>query len=150
MNLDILDNYEKIKDDPVRPHLTVDFRTSCGREVYCLKDKDDISAVICVAYTNHVPVNEYELDKFSQAACQDEQHGSIAVFYTVWSYAKGAGRKMVLDTAKHIKKNRPVKRFVTLSPKTEMARKFHLSNGAVEIQTNSLSINYEYPTEAIS
>ena len=46
----------------------------------------------------------------------DGQHGDIAVFYTVWSYAKGAGRKMVLETAEYLKKERGIKRFVTLSP----------------------------------
>ena len=149
MKLDELTDYNKINDDLVRPHLSVDFRTAPGREIYCLNEDDDIKAIICVAYTNEVPIDEYELDRFSQAACQDEQHGSIAVFYTVWSYAKGAGRQMVLDTASFIKNNKPVKRFITLSPKTEMARKFHLSNGALELQDNALSINYEYPSELI-
>jgi len=149
VKLDELTDYNKINDDLVRPHLSVDFRTAPGREIYCLNEDDDIKAIICVAYTNEVPIDEYELDRFSQAACQDEQHGSIAVFYTVWSYAKGAGRQMVLDTASFIKNNKPVKRFITLSPKTEMARKFHLSNGALELQDNALSINYEYPSELI-
>jgi hypothetical protein len=31
-----------------------------------------------------------------------------------------------------------------LSPKTEMARKFHMKNGAVELQENDTTINYEY------
>ena len=46
----------------------------------------------------------------------DGQHGDIAVFYTVWSYAKGARRKIVLETAEYLKKERGIKRFVTLSP----------------------------------
>jgi len=143
VKLDELTDYNKINDDPVRPHLSVDFRTAPGREIYCLNEDDDIKAIICVAYTNEVPIDESELEKLTQ------EHGEIAVFYTVWSYAKGAGRQMVLDTASFIKNNKPVKRFITLSPKTEMARKFHLSNGALELQDNALSVNYEYPSELI-
>jgi len=37
-----------------------------------------------------------------------------------------------------------ITRFVTLSPKTEMARKFHLKNGAFVMRENESSINYEY------
>jgi hypothetical protein len=133
-----------IKDDPVRPHLAVDWRTLNGREIYALEDdSNNLRAMICVAYTNGVPIDESELDRFS---CVD---GDIAVFYTVWSYAKGAGRDMVLTVAKYIKETKPVKRYVTLSPQTEMARKFHLANGANVLQENKTSINYEYPTEVI-
>ena len=73
-----------VKDDPVRPHLTSEFRTSADREVYALFDDkyaefddpdEDIKAIICVAYTNEVPKDEYELDLFSQQACQDGQRG---------------------------------------------------------------------------
>jgi len=35
-------------------------------------------------------------------------------------------------------------RFVTLSPKTEMARKFHHSNGAITLSENEVTDNYEY------
>ena len=42
---------------------------------------------------------------------------SIAVFYTVWSYKKGAGREIIFEAQKEIKKTKPyIKRFVTLSP----------------------------------
>ena len=36
------------------------------------------------------------------------------------------------------------KRLVTLSPKTDMATKFHLSNGAKLISENMLTNNFEY------
>ena len=48
-----------------------------------------------------------------------------------------------------IKKSNHLNRLVTLSPLTEMARKFHLHNGAVELQVNedqllkTLNINYK-------
>ena len=133
-----------IKDDPVRPHLPIVWRIRNGREVYALEDEDgDMRAMICVAYTNEVPKDEGELDRLS---CVD---GNIAVFYTVWSYTKGSGRDIVLSVAKHIKETKSVSRFVTLSPLTEMARKFHLANGATVLQVNSTSVNYEYAGEII-
>ena len=142
-----------IKDDPVRPHLTTDFRTSSHREVYALyEDKyaephfpdEDIKAVICVAYTNEVPKDEYELDLCSQAACQDGQRGHIAVFYTVWSYSKGAGREIVNTVAKELHDNERATRFVTLSPLTEMAERFHTRNGAELLEKHDSCQNFEY------
>ena len=59
-----------INDDPVRPHLTADFRTSCNGEVYGLFEDTyaaahepmlDPLAIICVAYTNEVPESEESL-----------------------------------------------------------------------------------------
>ena len=142
-----------VKDDPVRPHLTTDFRTSSHREVYALyEDKyaeqhfpdEDIKAIICVAYTNEVPKDEYELDLFSQAACQDGQRGHIAVFYTVWSYSKGAGREIVNTVAKELHDNERATRFVTLSPLTEMAERFHIRNGAELLEKHDSCQNFEY------
>jgi len=66
------------------------------------------------------------------------------VFYTVWSYARGAGRQMVLEASKAIKQSRPVTRFVTLSPLTEMAERFHLRNGAQLIARGTECQNFEY------
>ena len=142
-----------LKDDPVRPHLDTDFRTSSHREVYALyEDKyaeydtpdEDIKAVICVAYTNEVPKDEYELNLFSQAACQDGQKGHIAVFYTVWSYSKGAGREVVNTVAKKLHESGRATRFVTLSPLTAMAEKFHIRNGAELLEKHSSCQNFEY------
>ena len=133
-------------DDPVRPHLSIQFRTSSGREVYALEDEETgiILAVVCVAYTNEVPTTEHELDLYSQQACNDGQHGDHAIFYTIWSYAPGAGRELINVLWDYLKANKPIKRFVTLSPRTEMARKFHFRNGAFELQDNAETTNYEY------
>lgn len=133
------------KDDPVRPHLPLAWRVQAGREVYGLEnDEGIIEAVICVGYTNDVPLTENELDYYSQAASQDGQHGDIAVFYTVWSYTKGAGRRMVLETAEYLKETKGIQRFVTLSPLTEMAERFHLKNGAVLLDKGTECQNFEY------
>lgn len=128
-----------IRDDTVRPNLDFNFRTSNGREFYELVDVLSADACICVAYTKHVPKTVNELDMYYS------EDSDIAVFYTVWSYTKGAGREIVQKVVEHIKETKPhIKRFITLSPKTEMARKFHLSNGAFTFSENDESVNYEY------
>ena len=43
-----------------------------------------------------------------------------------------------------IKKSNHLNRLVTLSPLTDMARNFHLRNGAVELQVNQDTQNFEY------
>jgi hypothetical protein len=70
---------------------------------------------------------------------------NCAVFYTVWSYQRGAGREIVNGVAERIKNQRPwVKRFVTLSPLTDMARNFHIKNGARLVAKHSTCQNFEY------
>ena len=128
--------YALIQDDPVRPHLAADWRMRSGREVYALKEDGETTAVICVAYMDEVPTCEQDM-KWPGI--------EVAVFYTVWSYKKGAGRKIVLDTANHIKKvHTNIKRFVTLSPLTEMAERFHLRNGATLLAKHKYAQNFEY------
>jgi len=133
-----------IANDPVRPHIPFQNRVGAGKDVFVLDSKDKIRAVICVAYCNEIPTNELDLKIFSQQAIQDGQHGRIAVFYTVWSYEKGAGREIVLKTKKLLEKETPCTRFVTLSPLTEMARKFHINNGAKFIAKHMDCQNFEY------
>ena len=43
-----------------------------------------------------------------------------------------------------IKKSNHLNRLVTLSPLTEMARNFHLKNGAIELSVNKDTQNFEY------
>jgi len=133
-----------LANDPVRPHIPFEERVGRGKDVFVLDSKDKIRAVICVAYCNEIPTNELDLKIFSQQAIQDGQHGRIAVFYTVWSYEKGAGREIVLKTKKLLEKETPCTRFVTLSPLTEMARKFHIKNGAKFIAKHMDCQNFEY------
>lgn len=129
---------EVIADDPVRPHIPAEWRTAGGREVYGLFEDESaeiLRAVICVAYTNEVPTTESEMDN---------RGTDVAVFYTVWSYDRGAGRDIVLSVAEHIKNTTFVQRFVTLSPLTEMAEKFHTRNGAELIGKYDECQNFEY------
>ena len=55
-------------EDPVRPELDNAFRRSYGRKIYGVKYMNEIHAVMCFAYTNEVPKNVDELDKFSHDA----------------------------------------------------------------------------------
>lgn len=139
-----------VKKDPVRPELSMDFRTKYGRKVYGLKDEEgEIAAVMCFAFTNQVPTTVEELDTFSQDAYlqshfRSGQVGQIAIAYTVWSTKKGGGRRIVQEVYKMIKKSNHLNRLVTLSPLTDMARNFHLKNGAKELQVNKETQNFEY------
>ena len=60
------------------------------------------------------------------------------------SKKKGGGKLIVRDVFKKIKHSKHLNRLVTLSPLTEMARNFHLHNGAVELQVNETTQNFEY------
>ena len=137
------------RKDPVRPELDIEFRTSYGRKIYGVKYKNEIHAVMCFAFTNQIPKSVHELDIFSrdaflQSATRDQNVGKIAIAYTVWSNKKGGGKLIVKEVFKMIKKSNHLNRLVTLSPLTEMARKFHLRNGAVELQVNETTQNFEY------
>ena len=70
---------------------------------------------------------------------------TTAVFYTIWSYKAGKGAELLYRAVKEIQEQYPsVTRFVTLSPKTNLARRFHLKNGAIVFRENVETINYEY------
>ena len=123
---------ELVKDVPVRPHIDPLWRITPPREVYAI----DNIAGLCVAFTNSIPISEMDL------VCRIHT-GNIAVFYTVWSKEKGMGRKILFDVLDIIKE-RKYSKYITLSPKTEMAKKFHFSNGATLLQENHDSYNFEY------
>ena len=138
-----------ISRDPVRPELDNDFRTSYGRKIYGVKYKDEIHAVMCFAFTNKIPKTVKELDllskdAFLQSAQRSQKIGKIAIAYTVWSTKRGGGKLIVKEVFKVIKKSNHLNRLVTLSPLTEMARNFHLRNGAIELQVNETTQNFEY------
>ena len=137
------------EEDPVRPELDNIFRRSYGRKIYGVKYMGEIHAVMCFAYTNQIPTNISELDKFShdaflQSAQRDQNVGQIAIAYTVWSKKRGGGKLIVKEVFKEIKKSNHLNRLITLSPLTEMATKFHTKNGAKLIQVNETTQNFEY------
>ena len=128
---------EFVKDDPVRPELPKEFRVGKNKFVSALLDEKP-KAMVCVSLHDFIPSSVDEL-------AVESENPNTAIFYTIWSYAPGAGRALLTETVEQIKKEFPnIERFVTLSPKTEMARRFHLSNGADIYRENTDSINYEY------
>jgi len=138
-----------IQEDPVRPELDIEFRTSFGRKIYGVKYKQEICAIMCFGFTNEIPKSVKELDlmtrdAYLQSALRDQNVGRIAIAYTVWSKKKGGGKLIVKEVFKKIKKTNHLNRLITLSPLTEMARNFHLRNGAIELQINDETQNFEY------
>ena len=136
-------------EDPIRPELDNEFRTSFGRKIYGVKYKGEIHAVMCFAFTNEIPKDVKELDllskdAFLQSATRDQKVGKIAIAYTVWSKKKGGGKLIVKEVYKKIKKSNHLNRLITLSPLTEMAKKFHLRNKAKLFRVNETTQNFEY------
>jgi hypothetical protein len=131
--------FNRLTEDPVRPSIPTLSRIGLNRDIFVLRDdQGKAQAITCVSYQDHVPTTEQEL--FTLSGEPD-----TAVFYTIWSYAPGAGRTLIFNAVGHIKENKPnIKRFVTLSPPTDMARKFHLKNGASVFRSNVETVNYEY------
>lgn len=143
------------KEDPVRPKIPFIWRVEGSyREIYYSKlndfyemfpemINDSVGAVLCVAYLQEIPIDEEELITIPAGP-------EYAIFYSVWSNKKGQGKKIVNDVCKHLKKQMVISnrytRYVTMSPKTKMAKDFHLGNGAILLQENPLTYNFEYTT----
>jgi hypothetical protein len=127
-----------VKDDPVRPEISKEFRVGPGRFVSALLDGENPTAMVCVNLLDFVPADVADLGKQVDKV-------TTAVFYTIWSYAPGAGTRLLQETVNQIREQFPtVNTFVTLSPKTEMARRFHLKNGASIHRENESTVNYIY------
>ena len=128
-----------IKDDPVRPEIPLEDRLGHNKDVFVLLNANkNQEAVVCASYQDEVPTATDEL-----RASRGEP--KVAVFYTIWSYARGAGTKLIFEAQDYIKREIPsITRFVTLSPKSDLARKFYTRNGAAVYRENNQTINYEY------
>lgn len=129
-----------LEDDPVRPEIPAEQRLDGNGAIYVLKDDNTLEprAVVCVKFLAEVPERVEEL-------MSESFERNTAVFYTIWSYAQGAGRTLIEEARSAIQRSMPeVNTYVTLSPKTEMARRFHLKNGAEVYRENPDSVNYLY------
>lgn len=129
-----------IQQDPVRPHIPAHDRVSSnGRVLVLMNDQHQLLSVLCVAFSDHVVTEESDL--FSYTGTE----ASMAMLYTIWSLARGGGVAMIHEARDWIRLAVPtVQRMITLSPPTLMARKFHLGNGAWELQVNAHTVNFEY------
>ena len=131
--------FNLISEDPVRPNIPHMDRVGSNKDIFVLRDEENkVKAITCVSYQLTIPDAESGLFEFTDTP-------SVAIFYTIWSYAPGAGRTLIFDAVDYIKENnKDIKRFVTLSPRTDMARRFHLKNGAIVYRENTETVNYEY------
>lgn len=129
-----------IKDDPVRPEIALEDRVNANSNIFVLLDDETHSptAVVCVKYLDRAPESVKEL--FATV-----ERESTAVFYTIWSYTAGAGKRLITAASEYLSEAKPeVDSYVTLSPKTDMAERFHTRNGAEKWRENSDSVNYRY------
>lgn len=135
--LNALDSFVSyLTEDPVRPSIPIEKRFGLNRYVFIVEGKEKPAAILCCSLEPAVPTKENEL--FT------EGDPLVAIFYSIWSYEKGTARELLFEAVDYIRKNLGIDRYVTLSPKTEMAYKFHTKNGAVILQENEETINYEY------
>jgi len=130
---------ELITEDPVRPHIPFEKRIGNGRSVVVLEEDNQVGAVVCFALCKDVPITEQEM--FDLA----DPEGTVCVAYTVWSYNKGAGRRIINQLRDSAQDLYDLNRMVTLSPLTEMAERFHISNGARFLRKGESCQNFEYP-----
>ena len=127
-------------DDPIRPELDNTFRVTKGRKIFGLKHKDEIEGVVCLAFMNELPTTVKELDLMSV----NEKDSQIAVAYTLWSLKKGAGKKIMKELLKYMKKQNNIDSIMTLSPLTPMATHYHIRNGAKLVKINPTTQNFQY------
>lgn len=127
-----------IKDDPVRPHIPLEQRINEAAEILILRAGEEILAATCMQWLSEIPENEDDLKAIDPTK-------DVAVFYTIWSYSPGAGATLLKQAAEWLRNEyKDIKAIVTLSPQTEMARRFHLKNGASVHRENLTSVNYKY------
>jgi len=127
-----------VKDDPVRPHIPLEQRINEAAEILILMAGEEVLAATCMQWLSTVPENETDLVDLAK----DKK---IAVFYTIWSYRPGAGQRLLKQAAQWLlEEYKDITGIVTLSPQTELAKRFHLKNGAKIRRENSTSVNYEY------
>jgi hypothetical protein len=127
-----------IKDDPVRPDIPAEFRVQPNRFVAALVENERPTSIVCVSLHDFVPESVQDLQR-------TVEQPDTAVFYTIWSYKPGSGADLLRTLVPKIREVFPsVTNFVTLSPKTDLARKFHLRNGAIVFRENPDTVNYLY------
>lgn len=132
-----------VSEDPVRPNIPIWQRFGHNRGMFVLTSENDglAQAISFFSFIGIVPKDEEEL-------LADYNTFNVAVFYTVWARQgsiRGSGRALINKALNHIEWFIPsCHRAVTLSPKTNVAERFHISNGAYFLRENETTINYEY------
>lgn len=160
-----------VSDDPVRPFLFEDnaVRFDGYFKVYADVDpkadvknppREAVRAVICVVISPWLIESEHMLQRLASGEFEPAKDSlaesiftatgthnmpTIITPYSLWTYKKGAGRKLLNELLDHVSltvEGNPL--VITMSPPTQVAMKFHLSNGAVLLALNEGTINYQY------
>lgn len=139
----LVDSYVSLfSDDPVRPEIPWEFRCQPPNSfAFILFDSQcqRPRAVLCCVLKSFVPAS---MDELLSVDCGIKDK---AIFYTIWSYDRGAGGEIIKAAPKWILVHRvEVVEFYTYSPQSESVRKFHLGQGASIYRQNQDSINYQY------
>ena len=128
-----------IRDDPVRPNIALEDRINDRAKIYLWCEQDRIRSAVCVALCDAVPDSEHTLLTTPVGEL------TVAVAYTIWSYSAGAAQQLIFALRDQLPDS--IVKMVTLSPQTEMARKFHERNGAKLVRENVDTWNFEYAIE---
>lgn len=128
-----------IQDDPVRPNIALEHRVNDRAKIYLWCEQDKILSAVCVALCDAVPDSENTLLTTPVGDL------TVAVAYTIWSYSAGAAQQLIFALRDQLPET--IMKMVTLSPQTEMARKFHERNGAKLVRENADTWNFEYAIE---
>ncbi len=121
-------------EDPVRPTIPMSWRNQ--HEIWAWTENGQRTATVCVAWLITVPDSE-EVMLITPP-------GHTAVAYTIWSTQPGHGQQLIRAVRDRVQARPDCQGMYTLSPPTEMARKFHLRNGASTYRINASTVNYEY------
>jgi len=125
-----------VQDDPVRPNIALTDRINERAKIYLWTEEDEIRSAVCVALCDAIPDSENTLLSTPVGEL------TVAVAYTIWSYSAGAAQKLIFALRDQLPES--IVKMVTLSPQTEMARKFHERNGAKLVRENVDTWNFEY------
>jgi len=79
-----------INQDPVRPHIPKTQRVGENRDIFVSRaDSVTARAITCVSYQHCIPEDEEQL-------FETTTEPEVAIFYTIWSYAPGAGKSRMV------------------------------------------------------
>jgi len=156
------DTYARyIDDDPIHPNLFADnlTRFTGNFRVYADVDKDTegfgfkVNAIVCVVVCPFLPQAEEQLRLYATGGLglekielgEDERMGIVLCPYSMWSYSRGAGKRLVNDLLECAPVLHPdVDHVITMSPPTLRAMHFHIGNGAILLSPNAETVNYAY------
>ena len=155
-----------LADDPIRPKLFKDNSVRFEDPFHVYAEVNDetgeIAAIVCTIVCKFVPQDEYQIKLIAMGKTKQIEkqlkereaiHGELGTVlcpYSIWSYQRGHGRKLISNLLEATPIMHPeVDAVITMSPHTDTAMKFHLNNGAGIFSSNEKTVNYEYEVEDV-